>query len=195
MKKRDGFTMIELLVSMAVLTVGTASLFALQGFVATSNMNSKEITVATSIAENWVERLKMDALNWTLAGDVGAPGIHLGNTAYLKDIDNAQNAWRAPLLTNNSVLGHSPGYDMNGAEIKSWPPADNVLVAYCTNFRFTWINPGSLMRVDVRVFWPIRPSAASIKTDFPQCNNSSGVLTHYRAVYTSTMIRWTPSSI
>ena len=48
--RRDGFTLIELLVSMAVMTVGTAALFALQGYVARTNMTSKEMTIATSIA-------------------------------------------------------------------------------------------------------------------------------------------------
>lgn len=197
--RRRGFTLIELLVSMAVMTVGTAALFALQGYVAHSNMHSKEMTFATTIAENWVERLKLDALNWTQPGDPGAPGINLGNTAYLQDINAGEDTWRAPLLGNSAVLGHSPGADLLGNEIAAWGQTGNVTVGYCTNLRFNWITAGSVMRVDVRVFWPRRPSNAVIMTDFPQCDNADRLFDvngdgadDYRAVFTSTAIRWTP---
>jgi prepilin-type N-terminal cleavage/methylation domain-containing protein len=196
--RRKGFNLIELMVSMAVMTVGTAALFALQGYVARSNMNSKEMTIATSIAENWVERLKIDALSWTAPGTVGAPGINLGNTGYLQDINNAENIWRRPLLTYNSLLGHSPGADLTGNEISAWPPT--VQIGFCTHLRFNWITAGTLMRVDVRVFWPKQPSKAVITTDFPQCGDTATSLDvdndgvdDYRAVYTSTTIRWTPT--
>lgn len=199
--KRAGFNLIELLVSMAVMSVGTAALFALQGYVARSNMTSKEMTIATSIAENWVERIKTDALNWTEEGTVGAPGDKLINTGYLLDINNAADAWRIPLTTySNALYGHAPGADLTGTEISPWPPTDASTIGFCTSLRFNWVIPGSVVRVDIRVIWPKRPSAAVFTTDYPfcSCDNGSGLDTDgngvddYHAVYTSTLVRWTP---
>lgn len=197
--QRTGFTLIELLVSMAVMTVGTAALFALQGYVARSNMNSKEMTIATSIAENWIERLKMDALNWTEPGTVGDPGGKLTNTGYLQRINSAENAWDAPPLSYLNQLEHSPGADLTGNEITAWSRNMNVAIGFCTNLRFNWTRPGTLMRADVRVVWPKRPSAAVFATDFPQCIPAGDSLDvdddgvdDYHAVYASTAIRWTP---
>jgi prepilin-type N-terminal cleavage/methylation domain-containing protein len=200
--KRAGFTMIELMVSMAVMTVGTAALFALQGYIARSNMNSKEVTIATTIAENWIERLKTDALSWTAPGSEGAPAATLGNTGYLRDIIQGENAWRRPLPTYTDQLGHSPGSDLTGNEIADWSDDTDAEIGFCTNLRFNWVNPpGTLMRVDVRVFWPKRPSNAVITTNFPGCQGTDPTapldidgdgIDDYRAVYTSTTIRWTP---
>lgn len=195
MRTRNGFTLIELIVSMAVMTVGTASLFALQGYIARSNLHSKEITIATSIAENWVERIKMDALNWTLPGDAGNPGINLNNTQYLKEINDSEDEWHVPANGYNALLGHAPGTDADGIEISNWPPNDSSEINYCTNILYVWVETGSSIRADIRVFWPKRPSAAEIGTDFPLCENEDGDLTNYHVVYTSTIVRWTPTSL
>jgi len=161
-------------------------------------MNSKEMTIATSIAENWVERLKVDALGWNAPGGDGAIGDVLDGTGYLQDIKNAQDVWRAPLLTYNADLGYSPGADLTGNEIAAWPPDADVEVGFCTNLRFHWVTMGSLMRVEVRVFWPKRPLTAVVTADCTSDNppdsldlNNDNVV-EYHAVYTSTTIRWTP---
>jgi len=196
--RRAGFNLIELMVSMAVMSVGTAALFALQGYVARSNMTSKEMTIATSIAENWAERIKTDALNWTREG---LPEDILSNTGYLLVINDFENTWKESPATYNDLFGHAPGSDLTGNEITPWPPTDdNITIGFCTHLKFNWVTIGSVMRVDIRVIWPRRPSGAVFATDFPfcVCDDGDGLDTDgngvddYHAVYTSTLVRWTP---
>ena len=71
MKKLLGFTLLELMLALGIMSIGAVSLFKFQGFAARQNLASREYTVATQIAENWVERLKVDALNWNANSAMG----------------------------------------------------------------------------------------------------------------------------
>jgi type IV pilus assembly protein PilV len=58
MKNENGVTMIELLVALALLSIGLLALFTLQSTAIQGNRDSKEMTTAVFLAEKKIEELK-----------------------------------------------------------------------------------------------------------------------------------------
>jgi prepilin-type N-terminal cleavage/methylation domain-containing protein len=196
MKRTHGFTLIEVMLSLAVMSIGAAAMFALQGLVARSNLYSKQITVATQIAEVVVERLKIDAMNWTAAGSETSPATALSNTVYLADIGSNANTW-IPLDTNNG-FSHSSAFTALSENIA---PADLSTradeIAYCAAIKLAWAVTGDSIRADVRVWWQ-RGSMPGGMEQFGLCDANLDSLDpgganeeNYHAIYMSTVLRWT----
>ena len=56
-----GFTLIEVMVALGVMTVGVFGLIALQLYTIRSNSHARQLGIATQIAQQWIERIKQDA--------------------------------------------------------------------------------------------------------------------------------------
>jgi prepilin-type N-terminal cleavage/methylation domain-containing protein len=208
-RRGRGFTMLELMMSLAVMTVGAAALFSLQGFIARANLHARRVTQATEIADKWIERLKTDALLWS---DRGFDGM--GGTAYLNQIATA-NTWlqAAGNLPNqvNDVLMHSSGADMYGRDVIPLASTTPGAIAYCTHYRLSWVttpadtSDDTSLRVEVRVLWAKEISGlpasgvslADTSGVTPNCattNIPAATLANLHAVYVATIIRYTPTS-
>jgi type IV pilus assembly protein PilV len=76
---QSGFTLIEVLISMVILSIGLLGLSTMQGFFAHGNAQSREMTRATDIAVNHIETLAnlTNTLDPKLA--IGAHGLQTGN--------------------------------------------------------------------------------------------------------------------
>ena len=192
-KKSAGYTMIEVMMALGVLTIGAVGLMALQTASTRGNMEAREMTVGTQLTERWVERLRMDGLNWTRHSD-GIDATLLANTDYLRFVPNpgATPQWFVPAPPAPPT---SAQFDYFGNDTTT--PSQ---MHYCTNVRLEWLYTGRALRADVRVWWLRRQAGAhtdGTRANLINCAPGTGLnaLTtdnRVRMVYASTVIRWTP---
>jgi type IV pilus assembly protein PilV len=206
MKRRQGFTVIEVMIAIGVMTVGSMAIIGMQVQAQRQNQLARESQIATQFAQTWVERLKLDALLWTqVAVPNGAPSVTqaLQNTVYLNDMFTAgagtfNRLTGSPFSLHKSAATHQ-GYDIPGGNPFTYtdPFSNTSAHSFCVDARVGWVYFGRAMRVDVRVFWP-RPGA-SIVDDYATCDDSSELLRPgsgsraqlYHTVYMPTVLRVT----
>jgi prepilin-type N-terminal cleavage/methylation domain-containing protein len=161
-RRSGGFTLIEVMIAVAIITIGSTGLFAMQGATLRANADASETTVATAFASTWLERIKRDALTWTLRGNAD-----LANTLNLQaPVGCTSNAWFVPATTEPSV--ESAAADIHGFDIDTTLAADaRPTTHFCANAivspvhglgadRALPIVPAAdvdLLRVTVRVWW------------------------------------------
>jgi len=191
--------LIEVMVSLGIMTVGAMAMVALQQHTTRSNAHARELSTAMQIAQLWVERLKEDGARWTTIGYLNVPGqpndaVVLGTTAFLKQVTTA--GFPPPFQT---IAGTSPAvsnaFDFLGNDIASNDPS----VYYCASFRPAWVYYGRALRVDVRVWWARESNNATanaITVDFPGCVDddvrlapAGSMFNAYHMVYLPTVIR------
>jgi prepilin-type N-terminal cleavage/methylation domain-containing protein len=158
-----GYTVIEVLMAMTVLTIGGAGVITMQKTSVASNVEARKADIANSIARMWVERLRQDAMGWTTP-TATITTSNFGNTTYLNgNVGNnpAAPAWFVPATTLNPGDGTttmSAGFDILGRD----QPVGSIADAnFCVNIALTWLDStgvspgGDMIRADVRVLWPV----------------------------------------
>lgn len=196
LRARAGYTLIEIMMAVGVLTAGSVAIMAMHQAATRGNMEARQMTTANQVAQRWVERLRRDALNWTQAANVHSPTL-LTRTTYLSSVPapGTAPAWFVPVPAATS--GETAGFDFYGNDI-----AGGAAPYYCTNVRLEWLYPGQAMRADVRVWWVrrIAGTAGAPASTSTLYNCAPGVdpntLTGNRSlrmVYTSTVIRFSPT--
>jgi prepilin-type N-terminal cleavage/methylation domain-containing protein len=196
-QKRKGYTLIEVLMALAILTAGAVGIMALQQAATRGNMEARQMTTATVVAQRWVERLRRDNLNWTAASNTHNV-IALAGTSYLRNVTLPGNApvWFVP--TPPALSGEAASFDFYGQDT-----TDGGQMHYCTQLRLEWIYPGRAMRADVRVWWSRRAQGTDRNIGigaadrYANCGAavSPDTLTNdfnARMVYTTTVLRYTP---
>lgn len=150
--KSLGYTMVEVMMALAILAVGATGVIAMQKTTLIGNTRARNLATASRVAATWIDRLKIDALGWrkTTGG-----GTTISKTRWLKvvgedypQIGGNENVWTRPAV--DTALGYSPGADVRGYDI-----TDAALLkdaAFCTNVRLVQLLP-NMVRADVRVFW------------------------------------------
>jgi prepilin-type N-terminal cleavage/methylation domain-containing protein len=151
-RARAGFTLIEVMMSLAIAGSALVAIFAMQESIAHGNGLSREMTTATANTRLWLERIRRDSLNWT-----GTTATALAQTSYL---DQVGTGWFLPIpnppLPN---LPQQPGVDWSGNETGVF--ADQH---FCTAVRLTWIRQPETMRADVVTWWSRRGRMACANT-------------------------------
>ncbi len=191
-ERRQGFTLIEVMISLGIMTIGAMAMLALQQQTIRANSQARQITTATQIAQLWIERLKEDGTRWTQVGFFNTPGQPtaadvLALTTYLGAITTAPNVFQA---IPNATPQVSNAFDFQGNDIAN----NSGSVYYCASFRPAWVYFGRAMRVDVRVWWA--RSGSSLTGDFAACaddnarlNPGGTLFNNYHVVYLPTVIR------
>jgi hypothetical protein len=178
--------------------VGAMAVIGLQAHAIRSNAHARRLSLATEIAQRWIERLKEDAHSWTVVGtDPGSIASAFVNTAYLGENLTAVSATPDVFMTLPTTSATvSNAFDARGRD----QTADGSQ-AFCVSYRRSWIWEGHLMRVDVRVFWPreiAKPDGThpNFAQDFSLCADDGLSLSPggahfawYHAVYLSTTLR------
>jgi len=77
--RQQGYTLIEVMASMAVLGTGLLGIIAMQGATVAANRRAQEITTATNLARRWQERLRRDTFQWNFPS-YGNPISNINNT-------------------------------------------------------------------------------------------------------------------
>lgn len=182
--RTDGYTLVEVMMAMAILAVGATGIMSLQTAATRGNQEANEMGTATRISEWWLDRLRVDALNW----QIGGPGVlpspaMFANTLYLDAMPAVGGTgWFAPNEAGVLFAGHELGFNGN-------PAGGAGIVHFCTHAQLTWVYPGTAMRADVRVFWRRRQwtsaaGAAACPAVPPRLD--------FHMVSASTILRYTP---
>jgi prepilin-type N-terminal cleavage/methylation domain-containing protein len=204
MKRRRGYTIVELLMSLAVLAIGVSGVIAMQKVTLASNRHAKNLAVATGIAEAWADALAADATLWNNSAD-------LGDTDWLTTIQSAQLQWFRPAWSANRSFG--AGFSPLGDPVSD---TDTAQARYCTHLRFAWLHgdPNStqpegsgLIRAEIRVFWPregvihregLTPANAppalfcGPSTNAQTMMSTAAQLEHYHVIYLTTAVAQVP---
>lgn len=184
-----GFTVVELLMSLAIFAISATGILALQVVASRTNTHAKDLATATQLARSWQDKLAMDALRWG-----GPSNLPIAQTEWVNRVDVQDNAWVQPANDVNVTFG--PAADARGAFVDGTNPA---AVYFCTHIRLTRLvnTPGAqLLRSEVRVFWP--KGAQAWSGGDPYCDGTSvpdiGAATaQFNFVYHTTTLRQTPA--
>jgi type IV pilus assembly protein PilV len=187
---QDGFTLIEVMMALAIMVVGAVGILAMQRAATRANSEAREFTTATQITRNWVEIARRDALNWNQTGIGGVAG-----TQYLRNVPiaaGAPGAWFTPA----AAVTETTSYGYNGLPAVGAPH-------YCVNMRLRWTLQPEAIRTEVRTWWHRRTAsmdnAYGDRQLYANCGvGSEGAITgeiyttyRIRAVQAATVVRWT----
>jgi hypothetical protein len=189
-RRSRGYTAVELMLSLALFTVGVTGIIAMQKVTVVSNRHAKNLALATSIAEAWLDQLSTDATIWT---------TDLTKTAWASTgVEAATDGqWMLPEYSEDRAFG--PAFDALGAPL---PDDEAENARFCTHVRLTTLYSASggngrlagngLIRAEVRVFW-LRdggtPIAGACTTNNPTTAEGVATSPSYHRVYKVSAIR------
>jgi len=141
---RSGFTLVEVMIAIGIMTVGSLGILAMHQAVSNASRSAHEMNTALAITERWVERIERDSLSWT---EEGIDTLSLNSTAYLSELATkpVETEWFTPTPATSA---EQYAFDYFGNDIN-----DTADIKYCTNLRLRWLRPGTSARVDIRTFW------------------------------------------
>lgn len=156
-RKQQGYTIVELMMAIAVFAIGVSGVIAMQKVTLASNRHAKNLAVANRIAQAWMERLAADATQWNYPGPRNpSAASDLTDTDWLQEVDNEAD-WFRPDYIPTQEFG--PGFTALGAPIDT-TGNNPATPAFCTHIRLSWLNRDNqgavgngLIRAEVRVFW------------------------------------------
>lgn len=132
MKGSRGYSIIEVMMALGVLAVGTTGVIALQKVSLVGNTNARMADAARLVAGTWVERLKSDALQWNdpmgVSDIADTRWLNVAGTYNPQNPPNANSWVRAPQVANWS----SPVADIHGADVFDVNSLDGV---FCTHLQ------------------------------------------------------------
>lgn len=148
-----GYTVVEVMMAMAVLSIGATGVIAMQKTALLGNLRARNLATASAIASAWVERLRIDGVRWTIDG----AGVNtIAATTYLSIVQNdfpqvtaPEGVWFTPAANppDPALAGVQPTKDVRGMDTAV--PTEQ---GFCTNIRLTQVLP-NMIRAEVRVFW------------------------------------------
>ena len=143
-RKQAGFTLVEVMIAMGIMTVGSLGILSMHHAVSGANRSAHEMNTGLAITERWIERIERDSLAWSTQGLNSA---ELAGTAYLAPLGATvtSTGWFTPTPTD---ADESFAFDYFGRDT-----AAAAQIKYCTNLNLSWLRQGSSARVDVRTFW------------------------------------------
>jgi prepilin-type N-terminal cleavage/methylation domain-containing protein len=190
MRSRRGYTVIEVMIALTLLAIGTSGIIAMQKITAVANRDAKNLVIANQIARTWIERLRADAVQWNHPSPV-SPDSDLADTKWL---NNVTGNWFRP--ADAYPMG-SPSADAFGNDLPDTKVADGL---FCTNIRLTWLYgtppqpPPYLIRAEVRVYWLRDGGGGVIEAGKPICDASidlaqvGAAVNRYHFVYVTSAI-------
>lgn len=187
-----GYTVVELMMALAIFAIGATGVLAMQIIAAHTNSHAKNIAVATQLARSWQDNLAMDALLWG-----GLQDWPITNTQWIQQVNTPGNIWFTP--NNDAATTFGPGADARGNFVDFTAAPQNVV--FCTHIRLTnlLVTPGAgLVRTEVRVFWPKGEvswnNGANYCAQAVATVNAVGAATNqFHFVYHTSAVRQTPS--
>lgn len=185
-----GYTVIEVMIALTLLAIGTSGIIAMQKVTAIANRDAKTLVIATQVGRTWLERLRADATQWNHPSRLSTES-DLADTRWLKSVNGL---WFRP----DDDLAGSPTADALGNDVRDTDLANGV---FCTNIRLTWLygppptTPAPyLIRAEVRVFWLRTGGGGSVEAGKTICDPGIDVskispsLERYHFVYFTTAL-------
>lgn len=173
MIRRRGFTMVEVMMGLAVLAVGAAAVIALLKFTILGTLDSRHVANASVVGSSYLERVQAAALEWntfdnqdlTDMNGLGPPDSPVPNFGTLVDTVASSSAPGTPSAWVHFGAASAAANPNLGAQatINGEETAVAANVAYCTHMRITWTSApdkpaagtqgGDSFRVEIRTFW------------------------------------------
>ena len=151
-KCQQGFTLIEVMMSMLIFMIALLGLVALQKASIAGTNKGREHTAAVNIARFAMARLEAEAASWTLSeseppeSDLPMIAQAIDTNQWWKLPDGAGGAV-ADAFRMDAYLQHSEREFYGGSETAPAP--------YCVHYMVSSIGPNrELLQVRVRVTWP-----------------------------------------
>jgi type II secretory pathway pseudopilin PulG len=187
-RRKGGFTIVEVVVAMAVMVFGIMAIVGLQSHTVQINSLARQMSIANQIAQTWLERMKQDAHRWVQIPDpvsgTPTPIQILAETTWLQQVNAMPGRFQSVPATG-AVSG---AYDFQGNELVLGAAGTPF---FCTSFKPAWVFVGRTIRVDVRVFWPRERASAivgCVDTDAP-LNPGGPLVNSFHILYLSTVIK------
>ena len=197
-----GYTLIEVLMALAVLGTGVTGIVSMMNGAIYSNRRAHEMTMATQLARRWQERLRTDALLWnspsnrSVVSDLGRDTAYLCRVVGCAGGAASVNQWFVP--TAPAGRTETAAFDAFGNDV----PLGATTVRYCTNLRLNWLRAETasrqgLIRAEIRVWW-FREGATHLP-EYDSCGQAGGLLTlgqdiqRLDFVYAATAVMGNPS--
>jgi prepilin-type N-terminal cleavage/methylation domain-containing protein len=138
-----GYTLVELMMALALFMVSMLGIISLQRLVVTTNAHAKNLATAQLIARSWAAQLQLDSTLWTnnsLSGRLNEAG-----------------AWQRPGYDSTRRFGAA--FDALGNPLQD-SDAGRAQARYCTHVRMkrlygsaTGVTGSDVLRAEIRVFW------------------------------------------
>jgi len=183
--RRRGYTLVELMMALALFAVAVVGIISMQKVAVVSNAHAKNVAIAQRIAQGWAGQLEMDATEWQVGFGPG----------WL----NGSNLWERPPYLGARQFGGA--FDALGNPLRD---TELSRAAFCSHVRTTWLFPSTMgmggngtLRAEIRVFW-LRDGEAALDSNASMCAadqtaieaNAIGLsTTRYRFVYQTVAVR------
>ena len=187
-RRDEGFTLIEVMMSLAILIVGAVGILSVQSAATRGNVAGRRMSVGTQRSSVWIERLRRDALFWRTSGD---PVVVAPQSQYLNRVGAG---WFVPVSADplETAAATWTGEDLSGAQIPQ----------YCTHVRLSWAIPNHSIRADVRTYWSkdrgrehaLITDGCALGTEGEVSLDLASAAPDLSAVYGSTLLRWIPEA-
>jgi len=187
-RKNEGFTLIEVMMSLAILIVGAVGILSMQSASTRGNVAGRRMSVGVQRSSVWIERLRRDALFWQTIGDP------VGAAPQSQYLTNVGADWFVPVSIDPLETAGATwtGEDVSGAQ----------LTQYCTHVRLSWAIPNQSIRADVRTYWSkdrgqqneLVTGGCALGTEALVSVDLASAAPDLSAVYSSTLLRWTPEA-
>lgn len=194
-----GYTILEVMIALTLITVGVSGVVAMQKVTAVANRDARNLAIANELARTWLDRLRTDAIAWNQPGP-SAPGSSdlVSDTVWL-GLTGDVVGWFQP---DAHPTRGGAAFDVQGMDISNTPDRD---ASFCTHLRLEWIygpyptQPAPyLIRADVRVFW-LRDGGGGLLSDMTSlCDPNADAETigratdNFRFVYATSAIKQNP---
>lgn len=132
-RKQDGFTLLEVMITLAVMLVAVMGIVSLERAAIRSNGDSRATSTASANNARWSSIIRRTALTWTTSS---------AGTAGIDYLSAQRGAWVIPTGDDSFAL------DWYGQ-----PTDTEADFRYCTLLRIRDINPAESLRVDIVTFW------------------------------------------
>ena len=185
-----GYTLVELMMALALFTVAVLGIISMQKITVVSNAHAKNVAMAERIAQAWAGQLEMDASTWRTSAYVG----------WLNE--GAQ--WQRPAYDTARAFGAA--FDALGNPL---PNSEVSRAHFCAHVRMSKLYPSQtagedngngMLRAEIRVFW-LRDGEAALDSNDSMCSDGQtpaqaaaiGLATErYQFVYQTVGIRQHP---
>ncbi len=166
LRRGRGYTLVELMMAIALFTVAVLGIVSMQKVASVSNGHAKNLAIAQRIAQSWAAQLQMDSTSWVSTFD--ASGV----------LTEPTNVWTRPAYVVGRV---GAAFDNTGAALSD-SAADLSRARFCTHMRLSWLygaNTGvsgnRVVRAEIRVFWLRDGHGASIDGVAPAVPPTDGL--------------------
>lgn len=158
---RMGYTAVEVMMALAVLTVGAAGIIAMQKTTLAGSLQARNLTSGVNVNAGWLDHLAVEAMVW--------------NDSANGDINQMERLWDAGAFSGvTTAVPVGPWVFLGATSLEGdeVDPATAIPAAYCTQARVAWIGDAAssdALRVELRTFWARsgRPINAECLLDAP----------------------------